>query len=420
MPEEMIGLLVSACLGALVGLIRQWSEQQEHAASEETGLAGLRTFVLMAVLGYAAAFVGDGDGGITFAVVLFLVGAFMAAAQFRKGDEVRLGHTTFVASMLTFLVGGLVRSGNMRLAVAIAAGTMVVVGAKQATHEWTRRFTARDVRSALQFAAVTGVILPVFPDRGYGPFGALNPHSIWMMVVLISGLGFLGYILMRFLGSRAGILATGVVGGLASSTATTLAFSRKSREEPAMSMDCALSVALACVMMLVRVGILLFAISQSLAARCAPALLIMAAPAVIFVIRAWLVRRNRGEKIETPVLSNPLGLWTAIQFGALYAVVTVLVKATAHIHSQGGLFAVSFISGLTDMDAIALSVGNQVTGGAVDVTSGARAVVIGAVANTLVKGGMAMLLGAGVFRRSIGIVLGATALVGAAAMWLAM
>lgn len=417
MPEDMIGLLVSACLGALVGLIRQWSEQQERAPDEEGGLAGLRTFVLMAVLGYASAVVGEGGHSFLFPVMLLLVGAFMVAAQFRCGDEVRPGQTTFVASMLTFIVGGLVNAGQMRLAVAIAAGTMVVLGAKQATHDWTRRFTAEDVRSALQFAAVTGVILPVFPDRGYGPLGAFNPHSIWMMVVLISGLGFLGYILMRFLGARAGILATGLVGGLASSTATTLAFSRKSRDDPKVAADCALSVALACIMMLVRVCVLLFAVNRGLAMRCMPALGIMALPTLIFAGRAWLVHRGGREKIETPALSNPLGLWTAIQFALLYAVVTLLVKATTHFHTEGGLFLVSFISGLTDMDAIALSVGNQVAGDAVAIGAGARAVVIAAVANTIVKGGMALLLGAGGFRRSIGIVLGATALGGLVAMW---
>ncbi|HPA19860.1 MAG TPA: MgtC/SapB family protein [Verrucomicrobiae bacterium] len=419
MPEDIVGLLVSACLGALVGLIRQWSEQQEHAVEDEGGFAGLRTFTLMAVLGYASAVMGAGGRGIVFAIALLLVGAFLAAAQFRRGEGVQLGHTTFVACMLTFLVGGLVHGGQVRLAVAIAAGTMVVVGSKQVTHGWTRRFTAADVRSALQFAAVTGVILPVFPDRGYGPFEAFNPHSIWMMVVLISGLGFVGYLLMRLLGARAGIVATGLVGGLASSTATALAFSRKSRAEPAMGSDCALAVTLACTVMLGRVFVLLLAVNQDVAMRCLPALVMMAFPAVIFILWLWIGRRGRKE-IETPSLSNPLGLWTSIQFALMYAGVTLLVKAAAHFQTEGGLLAVSFVSGLTDMDAIALSVGNQVGAGDVGLAPGTRAVVLGAVANTLVKCGMAVALGGGGFRRSIALVLGATAIAGLLGMWLAV
>lgn len=415
MPEDIVGLLVSACLGALVGLIRQWSEQQEHEDGE--GFAGLRTFALLAVLGYASAVIGTGGRGIVFAAVLLLVGIFLAASQFRRGEAGHLGHTTFAASMLTFLLGGLVHAGQLRLAVVIAAGTMVVLGSKQVTHAWTRRFTSGDVRSALQFAAVTGVILPVFPDRGYGPLEAFNPHSIWMMVVLISGLGFVGYILMRLLGARAGIAATGLVGGLASSTATALAFSRKSREEPGLGRSCALAVVLACTVMLGRVFVLLFAVSRDVALRCLPALALMAVPALVFGLWVWWGSRGR-EEVEPPALANPLGLWMAIQFALLYAGVTFLVRAAAHFHTEGGLLAVSFISGLTDMDAIALSVGNQVASGDVLLGLGSRAVVVGAVANTLVKAGIATALGGGGYRRLILWVLGATVVAGLAGIWL--
>jgi uncharacterized membrane protein (DUF4010 family) len=417
MPEDIVGLFVSACLGALVGLIRQWSEQQEQAPGGEEAFAGLRTFVLWAVLGYAAALMGAVSGGAIFAIMLLLLGLFLAVAQFRRGEAGHFGHTTFAASLLTFFVGGLVHAGQLRLAVAIAAGTMVVLGAKQVTHAWTRRFTPEDVRSALQFVAVTGVILPVFPDRGYGPFGAFNPHSIWMMVVLISGLGFVGYILMRLFGARAGIAATGLVGGLASSTATTLAFSRRSREEPALASSCALAVLLACTVMLGRVLVLVFAVNREVAMRCLPALALMAAPTVLFGLWLWWAQRGRGG-IEPPKLSNPLGLWIAIQFALLYAGVTVLVKAAAHFQTEGGMMAVSFVSGLTDMDAIALSVGNQVASGDVGLAMGARAVVVGAVANTLVKAGMAVALGGAGYRGRILAVLGATALAGLSGMWL--
>lgn len=415
MPEDIVGLLVSACLGALVGLIRQWSEQQEHP--EEGGFAGLRTFTLLAVLGYGAAVMGAGEGWAIFAIVLLLAGLFLAASQFRRGDAGHQGHTTFVASMLTILLGGLVHAGQLRLAVAIAAGTMVVLGTKQVTHAWTRRFTPEDVRSALQFAAVTGVILPVFPDRGYGPLEAFNPHSIWMMVVLISGLGFVGYILMRLLGARAGIVVTGLVGGLGSSTATTLAFSRQSRQAPVLGSSCAMAVALACTVMLGRVYVLLFAVSRDVAMRCLPALALMALPALIFWAWVGWARQGR-EEAETPALSNPLGLWTAVQFAILYAGVTLLVKAAAYFQTTGGLFAVSFLSGLTDMDAIALSVGNQVASGDVALALGSRAVVLGAVANTLVKAGIATALGGAGFRRWIVLVFGATAAAGLAGIWL--
>ncbi len=135
----------------------------------------------------------------------------------------------------------------------LAAITMLVLGLKETSHDWTQRFTKEDIRSTLQFVALTGVVLPLVPNRSFGPFDAFNPYALWLMVVLISGLGFVGYLLVRILGARSGVALAGVVGGLASSTATTLAFSRESKAYPQFSAGFALAIVLACTIMLARV-----------------------------------------------------------------------------------------------------------------------------------------------------------------------
>jgi hypothetical protein len=226
-------IMMSACLGALVGLIRQWSDQVSRPAEADFG--GVRTYTFWAMLGCLGAAGSEKLGLALLAVVLALVGAQQIVAMAKMPPTSHPGGTTFASVMLTMFTGALVFWGQRQAALLVAATTMVIVGMKQTLHAWTRTFTTEDISGTLQFVAITGVILPLVPNQAYGPFGAFNPYSTWLMVVLISGLGFVGYIMMRMLGAKAGTTITGLVGGVASSTATTLAFSRRSKDDPALS-----------------------------------------------------------------------------------------------------------------------------------------------------------------------------------------
>jgi uncharacterized membrane protein (DUF4010 family) len=417
MSESLTNLLVSASLGALIGLIRQWSEQHEHDPHGD--FAGLRTFTLLALVGHAAAYLTEQHSAAVFPVVLGLAGVYLTAAQVRQSADHPQGYTTFAASLLTLLIGGLVYWQHTPAAVILATGAMLLLGMKQPIHEWTRHFTIQDIRSTLQFAAITGVILPLVPNRGYGPFEAFNPFSMWLMVVMISGLGFVGYILMRLLGTKAGIALTGLLGGIASSTATTLEFSRRSKETPALSHDCALAVVLACTVMLARVLALLAALSPALVVRLWLPLLIMAIPGILFTLWLWLFKRSGASSVEAPPITNPLHLSTAIRFALIYVGVTFLVRAATHWHLTDGLLAISFVSGLTDVDAIVLTVVQNANTDSITVDLAGRAVIVAAVANTLLKAIMAMTLGSPALRKAILFALGLTMAAGVAAYWLA-
>ncbi|NBW87898.1 MAG: DUF4010 domain-containing protein, partial [Planctomycetia bacterium] len=309
----------------------------------------------------------------------------------RRSSSAPASAPSSASALLTLLSGALVAWNETRAAVLVAALTMVVLGSKKPIHSWARELTTADIRGTLQFVAITGVILPLVPDRPLGPLGAFNPYSTWLMVVIISGLGFAGYAAIRVLGARSGILLTGLFGGLASSTACTLAFSRRSRESPALSEHYALAVVAACTIMLPRVLLAVGIINPALARGLLAPFALMALPGLCFVGWIWLRRRPSRRAGDTPALGNPLGLPTAMKFAGLYAVIAFLLRA---FRAQGwteGLLPLSFVSGLTDLDAISLSLARE--GGETPVAAAAVAVTVAAIANTLLKAGLAAAFG---------------------------
>jgi uncharacterized membrane protein (DUF4010 family) len=412
----MISLVVSACLGALVGLIRQWSAQTEH--KDAVDLGGVRTYTFWAILGCLGAALSPPEMPVMLIVVLALVGSHQLLSVRRTQGQLT-GSTTFASALLTIMIGALVYWDQRQIAIVVAGTTMVMLGLKQPLHSWTRAFKPEDIRATLQFVAITGVILPLVPNRNFGPYDAFNPFSTWMMVVLISGLGFVGYIAMRLLGTRAGIILTSLFGGIASSTATTLAFTRRSKESPAMAEHYAMAVVIACSVMLPRVALTVWVLNPELAAKLIAPFACMLLPGVIFGAWMWFVHRPGVTPVDAPQITNPLSLMTAVKFALLYALIGFLVKAALQfdlLHS--GLLPLSFVSGLTDMDAIALSMADNVTSLSLTAELAAKAVVVAAVGNSLLKAGLAISLGAPKLRRDIAIVLGFTALAGIGGLWL--
>ena len=420
-PETVLrALILSASLGALIGSIRQWMDQQEGASHARVpGNPGIRTFTLWAVLGYVSAYLGN-------AVPYFFTASFVMFAIFMGTAYVALGTlrslfglTTHVIGILTFLIGGLIGYGDIILALVLTGLCMLVLGTRQRVHSWTRKLTPQDLSSTLQFVAITGIILPLVPDKWYGPAGyeAFNPYETWLMVVLIAGLGFVGYVAMRFLGARAGIIVTGVVGGIASSTATTLAMSRESRDVPSLGVPLALAVVLSCVVMCARVLAMILVINRDVFVACLWPFVVMSLPGIAFLL--WLVcktRRKADSTMDTPQISNPLSLKMAIKFGLIYAVVAFAVKVLSQQNIEGGVYTVAFLSGLTDMAAISVSSAQAVSAENMTVEVATKAVLIGAIGNTIIKGGLALWLGAGIYRKSVAIALGATLLAGLAVL----
>ena len=418
MPELLKALLVSASLGALLGLERQWSEERSNRPADR--IAGARTFAVWAALGTLCAYFSREQQPWFFLAGFLGMVVFLSLFVGRRaGADEGLGLTTGAVGLATYLLGGLVFFGQSKTAVVLAVSMLLLLAAKSRLHRLSQKFSRDDVRQALQFAAVTGIVLPLVPDQPLGPYGAFNPFSIWLMVVLVSGLGFVGYVAVRVLGEDRGVAVTGLLGGLASSTATTLAMSRRSRAVPVSSGLCALAVVLACTVMLARVAVLVGAVSLPLLAAVGPWLALVAMPGLIFALWSWrrFAHRSTGEE-EPRQVRNPLSLRTAIQFGLLYALVILLVRWANDMFGGAGVFWASFFSGLTDLDAIALSLSQLQAGGNIGAPEAARGVLIATGANSLLKAALAIGLGSPLMRKPIALVLGATVLLAVAAAWL--
>jgi len=303
------------------------------------------------------------------------------------------GITSETAAMATYLFAALAGVGQIALASAAAIVMAILLGYKQRLHGLLERLRREELTAGLKLLLISVVLLPILPNRGFGPWEALNPYVIWLMVVLIAGISFFGYIAIRVFGPGRGIVFGGLFGGMASSTATTLAFARIGAREPALAPVLAAGILLACGAMIARMMLLATLIHAPLFELLwLPALLLLAATlAPVGPYLAGGLSREQ-EDGEAGLPRNPMELKSALFFGALLAAVMLLGKMLTEWAGDAGLWALAAASGLADVDAITLSLARM---SAQDVTVRVAAVgiVIAAGANSLVKGGMALFVG---------------------------
>jgi uncharacterized membrane protein (DUF4010 family) len=389
-------------LGVLLGL------ERERTKTPDT-FAGVRTFGLFSLAGAVAAFVDASLGRPWLALAVFgAIAALVVVSYAVTAQRGELGVTTEVSAVLAFLLGFLCVTGH----VVTAAGLAVAGGAVLALKEWLHRLAGRieraDVEATLKFAIVSIIILPLVPNQNFGPppLDVINPYQIWLMVVLISGLNFTSYLLVKTVGTEHGIGLTGLLGGLVSSTAATLGFAQRSRDEDRQSTAFALGILIAWTVMFVRVVVLVGAVDFRLVPRMALAMAAFAVPSVVICGVLWRRQRATAGKASVSAGANPFELGMAIRFGLLFGVFTFVAKAAQIYLGDAGLYLAGFVAGLTDVDAIALSMAQMARGNAEGATAAMRTIVIAVAANTLFKAGMAATFGAPGLRR---LVVGATA-----------
>lgn len=387
-------------IGSLLGLEREFIQQKEDAPD----FAGIRTFALIALLGAVAAFL-TADMGILPAAISFS-GLILLAVVSYIGDLIHRGKgagiTTEVAAMLTFLFGVLVMSDKWEVAIALSVITALLLSLKGRLHDVIRKMTSEDLFVTLQFALVAAVILPLLPNRAIDPLGLLNPFQVWLVVVFVSAIGFSGYVLMKVLGPARGINLTGVLGGLVSSTATTISFSTRSRETPALSAHFAQGVVLASSVMVPRMLLLVLVIYPPLLRTVIIPLSAMLVAGLVVV----LVLQRKYETLEQApeqafTLAHPLKLMTAIKFGLMFAVVFVIVEFALDSFGSVGVYFTSAIAGLTDVNAITLSLSRLVEGFQLNHQVAGIAIIIAALTNTIAKGAIAYFAGSPELRRRI-------------------
>lgn len=405
--DDLITLGIALGLGMLVGL------QREHTHHR---LAGVRTFTLISILGSLAGFLSrDLNNPFILPALGLALASFFFFSQKEDKEE---GKTTEVAVLLMFAIGAYVVLGNQIIAI-VAGGLMaVLLYMKSPLHEFIGRLRDRDVSAIMTFAGISLIILPVLPDQTFGPYEVLNPQNIWLMVVLIVGLSLSGYFLYKFFGKNTSIITGSILGGLISSTATTVSYSRKQKKAPATAKISAFVITTASSIALIRILIETFVVIPSeFPVLILPILfnfLMMAA------ISLWLfyLLKTDSRKEELPEPENPAQFSTALIFGVLYALILLLVAFAQDKFGHSGLVIVSIISGLTDVDAITLSLSQMIGEGSVEIDKGWRLILLASLSNLLFKGVLAALIGTGKLVRWLGFSFGIAITIGLLTIWL--
>lgn len=332
-------------IGLLIGV-----ERERNPA----GKAGVRTFALVALFGTLAAELGHRlESFWTVPVGLAVVAAMLITEYAREAPDKEPGTTTVVAAAVCYLLGVLAGVGEAQLAGALAIGVTALLYFKPEIEGLSAGLARHEHVSVLQFLIVAFIVLPLAPDADLGPYGVLNPRRLWLVVVLISGIGLASYVALRIAGTRHGTLLVGLLGGMVSSTATTMLYARRSRDSDALRAVAARVVPIANLVPLPRIALLAALLAPGVLPRLAAPL--AAALLAGLGVHAALSRRDGGEAHAVPEIRNPASLGTALRFAALYALVLLLSAWLSDLVGTGGLVAAALVTGLADIDPIVLS-----------------------------------------------------------------
>ena len=383
--EALPQFLTSLTIGLLIGL------ERERNPSAKTGL---RTFALVAVFGTLAALLSTEleSPWLMITGLIVVSGTIVAAYLNTPREESDPGTTTIIALVLCYGLGAMVWYGLAKLAVMLAIGITALLYFKPELRGLSQRLTRRDLVAVLQFSVLTFIILPILPNQNYGPYDAFNPYQAWLMVVLISGLSLTGYTALHIIGRRYGAPLLGFLGGLVSSTATTMIYARHGKSNPAMEKLATLIIVIASLVVLVRLLVVSSVVAYDALPALAPTLLGGLLCGSLVVAFLWS-KSGAVQELVIPETANPAELHAALGFGLLYVIVLLGAAWMADIAGSQGLYIVALVSGLTDVDAITLSSLRLFNLGQLSEQQTITAIVIAFVANLAFKLGMVIFIG---------------------------
>ncbi|MBF8964124.1 MgtC/SapB family protein [Pontibacter sp. FD36] len=409
MEQELFQVLaISLGLGLLVGLQRQHDNAQ---------IAGIRTFPLITLFGSLTALMAQQLGGWIVGAGLLATAAIVVAANLLKKREPipDIGQTTEAALLLMYVIGAYLVFGSKTVAVALGATVAVLLHLKATLHGIVARIGQQDLTAIMQFVVISLVILPILPNTEYGPYQVLNPHNIWLMVVLIVGIGLLGYFVYKIFGNRAGTFLGGVLGGLISSTATTVSYARRTKNAKGSGQMAAIVIFIASTVSFIRILTEVVIVAPTTLPAVAPPLLAVIALMVVTGLVAYFA--NKEESDQMPEQENPAQLKAALVFGAVYGLVILATAAAADYLGDSGLYIVAIISGLTDVDAITLSTSRLMNLGNLSPESGWRVILVAGLSNIAFKGALVGFLGNKGLLAKISLLFGIVLLGGLLVLW---
>lgn len=403
-PHLIYRLAVAIAIGLFLGLQRAYAYDKEKEEEEALLFAGARTFALFGILGFLSALLAHILGSPAgFVVVVGVLGVLIASSYVISARQGNLGLTTEAAALIAILIGALCFWDHLAEAAAIGVFAAILLSLKVRMQLFVDRLTKEDIYATLKFAFISFIVLPLLPREGIGPppFDVIVPFNIWLMVIFISGISFFGYALVKIVGVDKGVGLTGLLGGLASSTAVTMSFAERSRKLDELARPFALAIIIAWTVMIIRIAVEVLTINPELMQILWAPLLIVVLCSAAYSLYLYFARTADSE--DTPEnFTNPFELRPAFMFGLLYAVVLFGSNIAQQYFGDAGVYLSSILSGLVDVDAITLTMSRlSKAGGTLEMSTAARAIVLAMVSNTIVKGGIVLMTGSASLRKVI-------------------
>jgi uncharacterized membrane protein (DUF4010 family) len=407
--QPLAQLAISLLLGLLIGLQRQRTE---------ASIGGIRTYPLIAAFGTISGWLAQAHGAWIIAAGLVSLAALLVVSNLllARDEDHDSGQTSEVAALLLYAIGAYLVMGDAAVAVVLGGVIAVLLHYRDPLHAFAARIGERDVTAIMQFVLISLVILPVLPNRTFGPYETLNPFQTWLMVVLIVGISLAGYVAYKLLGSRQGAMLAGIVGGLVSSTATTASFARRAKSAPGSAGLAGLVITIASGIVYARVLVEIAIVAPTQARAMMPPIAAMLGWCALIALGLWV--KVRGQRADLAEHGNPASLRVAIVFAALYALVSFAVAAAQAEFGGGALYPVAVLSGLTDMDAITLSSSQLVTEGRLGADTAWRMLLVASFANLVFKCGIVGALGGRALLARVAPAFGLAIAGGALLLWL--
>jgi uncharacterized membrane protein (DUF4010 family) len=414
--DLVVRLGIAALAGLAVGVEREWSG---HATGPHARFAGVRTFFLLGASSGIAGWLLEIGEPLPAVAILIAAGALIVAAYVLAASRSveAIDGTTEAAAILVLGMGLLAGAGHLRVASGLAAVVVLALGEKDTIRHFIGRIGQTEMRAALQFAVLALVILPLLPTGPFGPYDSIRPRALWIVVLLFSGLNFIGYLARKTIGGAKGYPVIGALGGLVSSTAVTFSFSRQSRKEPDSSAPLAIGTVAACTILIPRILVATLILNPRLAPSAALGLAPIFAAGVVLLLLAWRSLRESARSADVAPPRNPLQLKSAIQMAVAFQVVLLLLGFANGQFGQTGVLASAALLGLTDMDALTFGM-NRLAEDPNLVLLAAQAITLGVIINSLFKAVLALVLGSSRYRLMTMLALLAQAAAGGGGFWL--
>ncbi|MDP4115417.1 MAG: DUF4010 domain-containing protein [Bacteroidota bacterium] len=389
---------VAIFIGALIGLEREHS----RPLNKKT-FAGLRTFTLMSIFGFTSAFLSSITSIWIYFAIFLGFSALVTSAHILSSKEGRMGGTSEISTFLVFILGSLVFWKYLMLSSAIAVIITLFLSLKIQLHKFAGEINEEDIFAALKLAIITLIVLPLLPDKAYGPLNILNPRQIWYMVIFISGIGFIGYVLIKLIGKTRGNAISGLLGGLVSSTAVTFSFARKSKLNSDLSSSLSLGILLASALSFFRMFVIILVVNSLILKVMWLPLSILAATG--FIVSFFIAEKIKRTEQQQLNIKNPFEITSALLFGLIFAIIIFLVKGAQVYFGSSGVFLISGLGGIISPDAIIISLA-KLSGMGITAATAAAAVIIASITNDIFKCCLVLFLGSKVLIKNVLLGLG--------------